>query len=105
MTLDDVFGRGCEDAQNALRCFLANLQVWGSLGSLREPKIHGTDRDVELLLSKGVLNHDSSDQVARLQKVAASLTPDSLAAYHRHLSRALIAQVRREFRQHLASVR
>jgi len=105
MTFEDVFSRAYDDPKFAMRCFLANIQVWGSLGSLREPLWLGVDRDIELLLHKGVENQDSADVSARLAKLAMTLTPDKLAAYHRHISRTSIAQIRREFRVHLAHAR
>eukprot|EP00971_Amphidinium_carterae_P328918 6461057-Amphidinium_carterae.1 len=39
MTLDDALARGQDDQRYALRCFLGNLQVWGSLGSVSCPAV------------------------------------------------------------------
>merc|ERR1719375_235150 len=51
MTLDEALGRAhaYDEPRYAMRCFLANLQVWGSISSLREasPSI---DKEIELFL-------------------------------------------------------
>lgn len=106
MTLDDALRRpDLDEACEAIRCFLANIQVWGSLGSLREPLCPSADRDIELFLQKGLEHHDIPELASHLSRVATTLNPDKLASYHRHLSRSLVAQVRRDFRQQLSSVR
>jgi len=104
MTLEDALTRSHDEACYALRCFVANIQVWGSLGTLREPLCPSMDRDIELFLARGD-GQGSPELANRLSRVAASLTPDRLAAYHRHLSRAFVAQARREFRQYLSTIR
>mmetsp|Transcript_101256 Transcript_101256/g.287111 ORF Transcript_101256/g.287111 Transcript_101256/m.287111 type:complete len:876 (+) Transcript_101256:75-2702(+) len=100
MTLDDALGRpSLAEARDTLRCFVANMQVWGSLGV---PLCHAVDKDIEHFLQKGV---DSGVPAARLAKLLPSLAPERLAAYHRRLSRSIVAQVRREFRQCLSTIR
>ncbi|CAE8601190.1 unnamed protein product, partial [Polarella glacialis] len=106
LTLDDALGgRSQDDACEALRCFLANIQVWGSLGSLREPRPPGVDWETELFLAKGSNPCDRPELAAKLSRIAAQQTPDRLSDYHRQLSRAGVAHVRREFRQHLEGLR
>lgn len=105
-TLDESLGRPRDEACHAVRCFLANLQVWGSLGSTRttEPLRPPTDRDIELFLQKGSENQEGAE-AHRLARLAATLTPERLSTYHRQISRSLLAQVRREFRQHVSIIR
>lgn len=105
MTLDDALGRPMDEACYALRCFLANIQVWGSLSNAREPVCPATDKDVELLLQKGVEHQESSELSARLARLFMQLSPERLSSYHRQLARSLVAHVRREFRQCLSSIR
>jgi len=114
LSLDDALGRPClDEACEALRCFLANIQVWGSHGISRDPMwplrrdplCPPADRDVELFLQRPVQPQESVEVSSRLAKLAATLTPDRIATYHRQLSRRLVLQVRREFRQHLAPLR
>jgi len=95
MTLDDVMGQASDEPKLGLESFLANLQVWGSLGSggLQEALSHVGEKDVERLIQQGPTRGSSS------------LMPERLATYNRQLSRVLVAQVRREFRQHVASLR
>mmetsp|Transcript_58950 Transcript_58950/g.140729 ORF Transcript_58950/g.140729 Transcript_58950/m.140729 type:complete len:882 (+) Transcript_58950:108-2753(+) len=105
MTLEDALVRGHDQPRYAVRCFLSNLQVWGSLGSLREPLCPGVERDIELLLRRNADQIESPDRAARLNQLSRSLTPAKLSVYHRQICRALVAQVRREVRAHLAPVR
>jgi len=106
LTLDDALsGRGVEECCTALRCFLANLQVWGSLGALREPFPAAVDREIEMMLKKGTTVTESRELTGRLTRLAASMTPERLASYHRHLSRAVVADARRGFRQCMVAVR
>lgn len=105
MTLDEVLSRGSDEPLFALRLFLCNLQVWGSLGSLREPSCPGTDKDIELFLTKSADQHGGPELLRRNEQCAASLSPEKLATYHRQLSRTLVAQVRRDFRQRLSNIR
>mmetsp|Transcript_15428 Transcript_15428/g.42398 ORF Transcript_15428/g.42398 Transcript_15428/m.42398 type:complete len:925 (+) Transcript_15428:107-2881(+) len=104
MSFDDALGRSSDDPAYRLKCFLANLQVWGSLGS-REPPCPGTDKDIEELLLKGSEHQDSVEASSRLARLWATLTPARLSEYHRHLSRAHVAQVRREFRHFVSEIR
>eukprot|EP00927_Polykrikos_kofoidii_P021180 TRINITY_DN20132_c0_g1_i1.p1 TRINITY_DN20132_c0_g1~~TRINITY_DN20132_c0_g1_i1.p1 ORF type:complete len:939 (-),score=177.08 TRINITY_DN20132_c0_g1_i1:70-2886(-) len=105
VALEDVLGKAGEDPLDAMKCFLANVQIWGSLGNLRETHCAATVRDLELLLQKGAEIADDSDLSARLSRLSNSVTPESLARYHRTLSRFLFTQVKREFQKHLASIR
>lgn len=107
MTLDDAIGggRSAEEAAAGLHSFLANLQVWGSLGTVRERRNPASDRDVELLLAKGSMQQEAPELATRLGRVASQLTPDRLSTYYRQLSRTTLAHVRREFRQYAATVR
>jgi len=106
MTLDDALGgRPLDEACYALQCFLANIQVWGSLGTLRERRSTSADKDIELLLQKGVSAQESPELGARLARLASQLSPERLSAYHRQLSRTTVAHVRREFRQYLSAIR
>lgn len=109
-TLDEAFAnaRAYDEPLYAMRCFLANLQVWGSIGSLREPLCPAIDRDIEMfLMHQRRLEHsDAHPELAiRLSLIAASLTPERLSTYHRQISRALVAQVRRDFRGRLSNIR
>mmetsp|Transcript_38161 Transcript_38161/g.110185 ORF Transcript_38161/g.110185 Transcript_38161/m.110185 type:complete len:917 (-) Transcript_38161:97-2847(-) len=106
-TLDDTLSRGgLEEARESLRCFLANIQVWGSLNPAREPLSPSTaDSDADFFLSRRPDLPETQDDLARLAKVLASLTPDRLAAHQRQTSRSLVAHVRRLFRQHLSALR
>jgi len=107
MTLEDALGRAhaYDDLRQSLQCFLANIQVWGSLGSLREPLCPHTDKDTELFLTRSGDQVDSPELVARLARIGAALTPEKLSTYHRQLSRSQVLQARREFRSRLASIR
>lgn len=105
MTLEDTVARAYDDPCYALRCFLANLQVWGSFGSLPQPLRTASRNDLELFLSKGDSQHDSPEMGHQLARIAANLSPEQLSTYQRQLSRSLTALVRRDFRQRLAPVR
>eukprot|EP00929_Paragymnodinium_shiwhaense_P085843 TRINITY_DN46298_c0_g1_i2.p1 TRINITY_DN46298_c0_g1~~TRINITY_DN46298_c0_g1_i2.p1 ORF type:complete len:896 (+),score=215.13 TRINITY_DN46298_c0_g1_i2:114-2801(+) len=108
VTLDDLLGRGqlaVDDPVNGLRCFLANIQVWGSLGNLREPLAPGADKDLELFLRKGVEPRDMPQAAMRLRRLEASLTPEKLSSYHRDLSRSMVEEVRRSFRLKVSTIR
>jgi len=112
LTLDDALGRGRAEAREALRCFLAGIQVWGSLAGAQEG-CAGADPDIELFLGQGAerdtphaAEHGGGgDAEARAAEVAETLTPEKLSAYHRRLARSLISQGRREFRQYLSTLR
>jgi len=107
-TLDDALSRGgLEDACEGLRCFVANIQVWGSLSSSREAvgPAPGADVEVELFLSRRPDHLESQKYIDRLNKVTAALSPDRISAHHRQLSRTLVAQVRWLFRQQLSALR
>jgi hypothetical protein len=110
MTLDEALGRAhaYDEPIYSMRCFLANLQVWGSMGSLREPLCPAIDKDIEIfLMHQRRLDHSDApaELAVRLSLIASSLTPERLAMYHRQLSRALVAQVRRDFRSRLSNIR
>mmetsp|Transcript_97163 Transcript_97163/g.279176 ORF Transcript_97163/g.279176 Transcript_97163/m.279176 type:complete len:907 (+) Transcript_97163:194-2914(+) len=103
-TLDDALGqRSTDEGLYALKCFLANMQVWGSLGTVRERRSPVSDKDMELLLAKGMMQQ-APELATRLGRVAAQLSPERLSVYHRQLSRTTIAHVRREFRQYVSLI-
>lgn len=105
--LDETLSRGSVDeACEALRGFLANMQVWGSVNPTREPLGPGqTDTEADFFLSRRPDQALSQEGVARLARALMTLTPDRVAVYHRQTSRLLVAHVRRLFRQHLTAVR
>eukprot|EP00747_Dinoflagellata_sp_TGD_P221215 gnl/TRDRNA2_/TRDRNA2_93082_c0_seq1.p1 gnl/TRDRNA2_/TRDRNA2_93082_c0~~gnl/TRDRNA2_/TRDRNA2_93082_c0_seq1.p1 ORF type:complete len:888 (+),score=146.17 gnl/TRDRNA2_/TRDRNA2_93082_c0_seq1:138-2801(+) len=105
MTLQELFSKTYEDPGHRLRCFLANLQVWGSLGSLREAmeRCVGIDPDIEIMLRH--TNRENPAVQAVMARTGRFLTPDKLARYHRRLARLLVAQVRRDFRRQLEPLR
>lgn len=107
MTLEDALGRAhaYDDPCTALQCFLSNIQVWGSLGSLREPICPNTDKETELFLTRTGDQVESPELAARLARIGAALTPEKLSTYHRQLSRAQVLLARREFRSRLANIR
>eukprot|EP00928_Gymnodinium_smaydae_P043413 TRINITY_DN2908_c0_g1_i1.p1 TRINITY_DN2908_c0_g1~~TRINITY_DN2908_c0_g1_i1.p1 ORF type:complete len:887 (-),score=171.56 TRINITY_DN2908_c0_g1_i1:195-2855(-) len=108
LAFEEALNRGSpSEACQAVRCFLANLQVWGSVGSLRENLKPAIDRDLELFLARGIshLEDESADVAQRLARVAVTLTPERLSEYHQRVSQARVAQVRRDVRLHMASLR
>jgi len=110
MTLDEALGRAhaYDEPRYAMRCFLANLQVWGSTSSSLRETSPGIDREIELFLmhARRMEHSDLRPELAvRLSLIGASLTPDRIATYHRQLSRFLVAQVRRDFRSRLSAIR
>eukprot|EP00439_Symbiodinium_sp_Y106_P082662 s620_g22.t1 len=104
LPLDEALGgRSQEEAVESLRCFLANLQVWGSLNTRagEVSTLGGADEDIELWLAKSPRGA-SPAVTARLKRTEAALTPDRLSDYHRTLARGAVARARRELRQNLA---
>jgi len=93
---------------HALRCLLANMQVWRATGN---PRAEGCDFAFLSLgqeIPSGLIEIDSflsKDEVSARQlgqtRLAEmmSLHPDSLAQFHRHLARARVTVVWREFRR------
>jgi len=128
-TLNDVFLDYPHEPCWALRCMLANLQVWGTLGDQREdsevvlqepqqapgPSFGGgvaqrkevSERDIEHFLRKdidGLIAQTQKASAQRLAELGRTLAPDTLALYHRRLARARVALVRREFRRRLGAL-
>lgn len=104
LTLENALSRpSLEEACEAFRCLLANLQVWGSLSTCREMPL-SAHRDIETFFQQGV-DQETPLVAARLARLASNLTPENVTVYHRQLSRALMSRVRREFRQQMSRVR
>lgn len=101
-TLGEAFGDRFLEPHVAVKSFCANLQVWGSLGSMREHLAHISNKEVELLLQKGV--EQTSSEASRLSRTLATLTPDVLSSYHRQLSAPLAAEAQKMFKLHAARV-
>jgi len=133
-TLNDVFLDNPSDPAPALRSMLANMQVWGTVGSMsmdfdhlgdasppmlphqhavRVPEGGGAapaadvDRDIEAFLRKD-LGHDfpSNGEATpqRLRQIGRSLLPGTLLDFHRRLARTQVAQARKEFRRRLSAL-
>ncbi|CAJ1353905.1 unnamed protein product [Effrenium voratum] len=85
LTLDDaVGGRTQEETAEALRCFLCNLQA-------PEPRRN----------RRGSVASCGAAAAVRLGRLAAQLTPQRLADYHRQMARFGVAKARRDFRQYM----
>lgn len=105
-TLDDALGGRCADeAAEGLKCFLANMQVWGSLGTIREHTNPAADTDLEMLLQKGLNCQDVPGYTSRTARIAAQVSPDNLAVYHRQLVRSSVINVRRRFKRQCEEIR
>lgn len=122
-SLNDVFLDSPSDPCWALRCTLANIQVWGALGNQRmddeqfgdphPPASSGADtaakldQDIELFLRKD-FGHELLPQAEaspqRLAEIARKLSPETLLSYHRRLARVRVAQVRKELRRRLSAL-
>mmetsp|Transcript_148919 Transcript_148919/g.478475 ORF Transcript_148919/g.478475 Transcript_148919/m.478475 type:complete len:920 (+) Transcript_148919:159-2918(+) len=109
----------------ALRCLLANMQVWGTLGDHHGQYEHAgsppsssrgltgapgevSDREVELFLRKDFANEillqrevGSAD---RFMEMLRDLRPERISAYHRRLARTRVAQARKELRRRMAAL-
>merc|ERR1711998_429813 len=96
MTLEDALCRSYDDPAYALRCFLANLQVWGSLGILPESLRKAQNADIEIFLRGCESRHEHVD-FAMSQLMAHRVTPERLAIYQRQCARVLVAQICNEF--------
>lgn len=105
-TLDDTMSRpyAKTDPRYALRCFLANLQVWGSLGSMRKSSGVRIDMGMELVLRKSADAVEDPNVRMLLTKLVDSVTPEALSTYHRRLSRSMATEVLKDFRNWLAGV-
>lgn len=118
VTLNDVLLESQSSPCEALRCMLANLQVWGTLGDGQEAQelepcgepppqtLYGPsvgERDIEQFLSKDGDSELSSSR--RTEELELALAPDMLSSYHRRLARVRVAQVRREIRRRLRALR
>jgi hypothetical protein len=98
----------------ALRCTLANLQVWGTLGERREAGdgelgsgMQPVDRDVEQFLRKdteGEYTNTTRMSTQWLAERERSLSPEMFVTYHRRLARARANHARREFRRRLSAL-
>jgi len=104
LTLEESLSQCYGDPCQALRCFVANIQVWGSLGSVPStPPCSAVDKNIELFLMCD--QNERLDVVRQVSEVARTLTPDKLATYHQGLARALVAQARHKFCQRVRSLR
>eukprot|EP00927_Polykrikos_kofoidii_P030830 TRINITY_DN26534_c0_g2_i1.p1 TRINITY_DN26534_c0_g2~~TRINITY_DN26534_c0_g2_i1.p1 ORF type:complete len:953 (-),score=164.27 TRINITY_DN26534_c0_g2_i1:58-2916(-) len=120
--LDDTLADNPGDICYALRCMLANLQVWGSLGAFREggglvassssdpTSVVGNalESEIQRFLQKGdremtlsSFSGDAGKQRRSIEELAAVLTPEIISAFHRRLGRNQVAQVRNEFGRRL----
>lgn len=123
-SLNDALLDNPKDELCALRSFLANLQIWGTLGDrsghLEESLDFGglsnvakcasggtsldvaeeTDKQVELFLRKDIAAYFS--KVAGLDPILSKLPADAISDYHRRLARKRVAQARRELRRRLS---
>jgi len=117
--LNDVFADYPDNSCLALRCMLANLQVWGTVGDQQEglglltsdqsaascSLYNGvTESEIEFFLQRNcddVPRKVSRNRMVELEKV---LAPEMLASYHRRLARTRMSQVRKEFRRRLIVV-
>jgi len=106
MTLENALSRpSLEEACEALRCFVANLQAWGSLSTCRDMPL-SAHRDIEAILQQGIgVDLDTTLVSARLDRLASNLTPEKVSIYHRQLTQTMMSRVRREFRQQTSRVR
>eukprot|EP00931_Biecheleriopsis_adriatica_P086232 TRINITY_DN60943_c0_g1_i1.p1 TRINITY_DN60943_c0_g1~~TRINITY_DN60943_c0_g1_i1.p1 ORF type:complete len:907 (+),score=189.03 TRINITY_DN60943_c0_g1_i1:41-2722(+) len=112
MTLSDVFLEYPGNACWALRCMLANLQVWGTLGDphAEDPDpafgelaedMSSSEKEVEEFVSRAHMRFGDTHRVSpeRLAELAQTLQPETIGKYHRRLARARVALLRREFRR------
>jgi len=112
VSLNDALTDNPNCACWALRCTLANLQVWGTLGEHSEDGELGTnmqvaDRDIEQFLRKdadGEYLMPTRVSMQRLVELGRSLSPEMFTTYHRRLARARVGHVRREFRRRLSAL-
>jgi len=112
VTLNDTLAVNPNCACWALRCMLANLQVWGTLGEQGEDGDLGTemqaaDRDVQQFICKAADGaYPMAPRVSweRLAQLGESLSPEMLTTYHRRLARARVGHVRKEFRRRLSAL-
>lgn len=98
MTLKDTLCRSYDDPVYALRSFLANLQVWGSLGILPEGLKRSQSADVEIFL-RGCESHHEHVDFAMSRILAHRVTPEHISVYQRQCARVLVAQICQEFSQ------
>lgn len=112
VTLNDTLTDNPSCACWALRCMLANLQVWGTLGEHREDReldaeMQAVDCDIKQFLCK-----DSDGEYLMPTRVSTqgpvelgrSLSPEMFTTYHRRLARARVGHARREFRRRLSTL-
>jgi len=98
VTLNDALTDNPNCACWALRCTLANLQVWGTLGEHGEDGELGSemqvaDRDIEQFLRKdadGEYLMTPRVSMRRLVELGRSLSPEMFTTYHRRLARARV---------------
>jgi len=101
MTLDNALRRKpLEEACEAFRCFLANIQIWGSLSSC-SPSAH---REIAAVFQQDV-NRENLLVADRFAQLESNLTPKEMSVYQRQLTQASMSRVCREFRQQMSSVR
>jgi len=120
-TLNDIFLESPNDI-GALRCMLANIQVWGALGCANLDHPNGEsqslgeasgssaqereDRCIEAFIRKDfglrdMIPNRMEAAPRHLREIGRSLAPEALCAYHRRLARRHVAQARTEFRRRL----
>jgi len=106
MSLNDAFTLAYGNPCNALRSFLANLQVWGASGSCVPPFLRSTlDTDMELFLSQSFEEAERPLSCKQMEKISQVVSPEYLAKYHRCLARVLTSQARTELQRRLVPVR
>lgn len=106
-TLDEALSRAPDGSCEAIKCFVNNLQVWGSLGTVAHQlqPCAGADKAIERFLHRDALPQDGKyEALLQLGQTTASLTPEGLAAYHRRLARIHAAKVHREFQQQVKNL-
>jgi len=112
--LNNALNENPNCASWALRCTLANLQVWGTLGERREvgepgPEVQAADHDIEQFLRKDTTTEGeyiNSTRVSMqwLVERGRSLSPEMLMTYHRRLARRRAGHARKEFRRRLSAL-
>lgn len=86
-----------------LKCFIANLQVWGSLPAEGDPifdwKSSGGASYIEILKYVG-----GTDSVPRLRETEKRLKPDDISDFYRFCAKVQVTAQRKEFRRHALRV-
>jgi len=98
MTLEDALGRASKDHPFAIRCFVANLQVWGSLPTeqeLLQPAFTSCGRMYLVRNCKAG---------AGPPRNVSDLSPEQRLVYHRLLASAFVSRAREDFNTQLTRV-